>query len=109
MDDTFISWFLITELHIWMLCNRVMAVNNHDGTELRDVIIISLWNDCDQRMNMINVRRSWVLQTAVCDHCSSSCLPTKLRLHQLLTANSKTAACGKIEQWERVLKAEPAL
>ena len=66
-------------------------------------------HDCDQRMNMINVRRSWVLQTAVCDHCSSSCLPTKLRLHQLLTANSKTAACGKIEQWERVLKAEPAL
>ena len=53
MDDTFISWFLITELHIWMLCNRVMAVNNHDGTELRDVIIISLWNDCDQRMKKI--------------------------------------------------------
>ena len=28
---------------------------------------------------------------------------------QLLTANSKTAACGKIEQSERVLKAQPAL
>ena len=53
MDDTFISWFLITELHIWMLCNRVMAVNNHDGTELRDVIIISLWNDCDTRIKKI--------------------------------------------------------
>ena len=53
MDDTFISWFLITELHIWMLCNRFMAINNDDGTELRDVIILSLWNDCDTRIKKI--------------------------------------------------------
>ena len=53
MDDTFISWFLITELHIWMLCNRVMAINSHDGTELRDVVIMSLWSDCDTRMKKI--------------------------------------------------------
>ena len=31
MPDTFFSWFLVTELHIWLLGARLMQVNPRDG------------------------------------------------------------------------------
>uniref|UniRef100_A0A1B6C9K3 Ubiquinol-cytochrome c chaperone domain-containing protein n=1 Tax=Clastoptera arizonana TaxID=38151 RepID=A0A1B6C9K3_9HEMI len=44
MPDTFNSWFLITELHVWMLMVRCMA-EDEDGRKVRNGIVESMWQD----------------------------------------------------------------
>ena len=49
MDDTFFSWFLVTELHIWMLSVRLMAEGTEEGRHVRNSMVQGLWKDCDER------------------------------------------------------------
>lgn len=51
MPNTFNSWFLVTELHVWMVLTRVMAHNNDEeqGRILRNVIVEALWTDTNAR------------------------------------------------------------
>lgn len=52
LRDTFNSWFLITELHVWMLCTRVMqegADNKEDGRLMRNYLVEALWADVQVR------------------------------------------------------------
>lgn len=52
MKDSFNSWFLITELHVWLLACRVMQEgpnNNEDGRFLRNCIVETMWSDVQIR------------------------------------------------------------
>lgn len=52
LKDTFNSWFLVTELHVWLLCTRVMhegADNKEDGRFLRNCLVESMWSDVQSR------------------------------------------------------------
>lgn len=54
LPDTFYSWFVITELHIWMLSARAMAEGD-DGRLLRNSLIEALWGDVQQRTKKLGV------------------------------------------------------
>lgn len=52
LKDTFNSWFLVTELHVWLLLTRVMqegANSNEDGRFLRNCIVEAMWADVQTR------------------------------------------------------------
>lgn len=52
LPNTFNSWFLITELHVWMLLLRAMAEGSEAGEEgrhMRNCIVEALWNDVNIR------------------------------------------------------------
>lgn len=56
MPNTFNSWFLITELHVWLVLTRVMANTNDDtehGRMLRNVIVEALWTDANTRAKQL--------------------------------------------------------
>ncbi|KAF7408776.1 hypothetical protein HZH68_003698 [Vespula germanica] len=48
MADTFFSWFLITELHVWMLMVRFMAEGKY-GKIARNALVEALWDDVEVR------------------------------------------------------------
>ena len=54
MPDTFFSWFLITELHMWMLINRIMVNNDEDFEKVRNFMIATLWQDCQIRVKLLD-------------------------------------------------------
>ncbi|KAI8121331.1 hypothetical protein FF38_07049 [Lucilia cuprina] len=52
MPNTFNSWFLVTELHVWMLLLRSMAEGSEtgeDGRFLRNCIVEAMWGDVNTR------------------------------------------------------------
>lgn len=52
MPDTFNTWFLITELHVWMLLVRSMAEGAEKdaaGRYLRNCIVETMWDDVTTR------------------------------------------------------------
>lgn len=48
LPDTFNSWFLITELHLWMMFIRLMK-EGAEGSMIRNFIMEALWNDVEYR------------------------------------------------------------
>ncbi|XP_044261938.1 ubiquinol-cytochrome-c reductase complex assembly factor 1 [Tribolium madens] len=52
VPDTFYSWFVITELHIWMISARIMAEGDN-GRHLRNFLVEALWNDVGQRIKKL--------------------------------------------------------
>ncbi|XP_014602300.1 PREDICTED: ubiquinol-cytochrome-c reductase complex assembly factor 1 isoform X1 [Polistes canadensis] len=48
MPDTFYSWFLVTELHVWMLMVRFMAEGKY-GKIARNTLVEALWDDVEMR------------------------------------------------------------
>ena len=55
MPDTFYSWFLVTELHMWMVINRIMISNRTDDAEfVRQIMITALWQDCQIRVKLLD-------------------------------------------------------
>lgn len=48
MPDTFNSWFIITELHLWMIFVRLMNEGTQ-GTMIRNFVMEALWNDVEFR------------------------------------------------------------
>ncbi|GAB6024197.1 hypothetical protein CHUAL_008898 [Chamberlinius hualienensis] len=52
MQDTYFSWFLITELHTWMCMVRVMEEGD-DGKTVRNAIVEALWKDADVRAKKV--------------------------------------------------------
>lgn len=52
LKDTFNSWFLVTELHVWLLCTRVMqegASDKEDGRFIRNCLVEAMWADVSAR------------------------------------------------------------
>lgn len=56
LSDTFYSWFVITELHIWMVIVRCMAEGDV-GPKIRNKIVEALWADVRQRVKQIGVSK----------------------------------------------------
>jgi len=52
MPDTFFSWFLVTELHIWLLGARLMQ-EGEAGRMVRNSMVEALWTDCENRAKAI--------------------------------------------------------
>jgi len=52
MPDTFYSWFLVTELHVWLLGVRLMA-EGEEGRLVRNSMVEALWADCENRAKAI--------------------------------------------------------
>ncbi|XP_018332091.1 ubiquinol-cytochrome-c reductase complex assembly factor 1 [Agrilus planipennis] len=48
LPDTFYSWYVITELHVWMLIARLMAEGER-GKFLKKRLINCFWNDAQMR------------------------------------------------------------
>ncbi|XP_019698073.1 ubiquinol-cytochrome-c reductase complex assembly factor 1 isoform X2 [Harpegnathos saltator] len=48
MPDTLYSWFLVTELHVWMLMVRYMA-EKKNGQFMRNEIVTAMWDDTKAR------------------------------------------------------------
>lgn len=55
LPDTFYSWFVITEVHVWMLSVRAMAEGD-DGRFIRNSVVEALWTDVGLRAKKIGVR-----------------------------------------------------
>ncbi|KAL7734647.1 hypothetical protein ACLKA6_010948 [Drosophila palustris] len=52
LPNTFNSWFLVTELHVWLLLMRSMAEGSEtgeDGRFLRNCIVEAMWGDVNTR------------------------------------------------------------
>lgn len=52
LKDSFNSWFLITELHVWLLCTRLMqegTEDKEDGRFLRNCLVETMWGDVQSR------------------------------------------------------------
>lgn len=54
LSDTFFSWFVVTELHIWMLMIRCMS-EGPDGRLLRNFLVETLWADASIRAKKVEV------------------------------------------------------
>lgn len=54
LQDTFYTWFVITELHVWMLMVRFMA-EGKDGREVRNRILQAMWVDVEHRAKKLGV------------------------------------------------------
>ena len=66
MPDTFYSWFLITELHVWMLMVRFMAEGAY-GKVVRNNIVDAMWTDVMVRVNKLghiaaNVKKKQIIE-----------------------------------------------
>lgn len=54
MSDTLFSWFLVTELHVWMLMVRYMA-EGKSGNFIRNEIVTAMWDDTKARTEQLGV------------------------------------------------------
>jgi len=48
LPDTYFSWFLVTELHVWLCLVRVMH-EGEEGRRVRNAIVETLWRDADAK------------------------------------------------------------
>jgi len=48
LPDTFYSWFLVMEVHIWMLMVRLMD-EGEEGRYVRNCLVEAMWEDVDHR------------------------------------------------------------
>ena len=49
LPDTFFSWYMVSELHLWMISVRLMSEDCNDCQEVRNWMLKQFWNDCDAR------------------------------------------------------------
>lgn len=57
MPDTFNSWFLVTELHCWLILTRVMeegSESGQDGRFMRNCIVEAMWADVQARAKKLS-------------------------------------------------------
>lgn len=57
LKNTFNSWFVVTELHVWMLCVRAMGEGpgaEDDGRFMRNEFIRLMWKETQSRINKLD-------------------------------------------------------
>lgn len=52
LPNTYNSWFLVTELHVWMAIARVMAIEEN-GRTIRSSIVETMWQDATTRAKQL--------------------------------------------------------
>lgn len=62
--DTFNTWFLITELHIWMMMVRAMGELN-DRDIIRNTIVEAMWADVQMRAEKLSPTRKTEIRKQV--------------------------------------------
>lgn len=55
LPDTLFSWFLVTELHCWLVMTRAMA-EGEEGRVMRNGLVEALWQDVATRIRRMEVR-----------------------------------------------------
>lgn len=60
MSNTFASWFIIMEIHLYMLMVRSMAEEN-DPIFIRNSIVEEMYRDCAQRVKKLSTGQSSTL------------------------------------------------
>merc|ERR1712083_784665 len=53
LPDTFRSWFIVSELHIYMICNRLLVGQLHDAQRVKTVLVKALWEDVLERIKLL--------------------------------------------------------
>lgn len=66
LPDTFNSWFIVTELHIWMLMVRVMDEGD-DGRYIRNCIVASLWDDTREKIKKLGAEHYYTARDQLTD------------------------------------------
>merc|ERR1712241_350394 len=66
LPDTFMSWFLVSELHIYMVCNRILVGQTAEGQRIKTAIVKSFWFDVLERVKLLadiptKKRRAYVI------------------------------------------------
>jgi len=64
MPDTFYSWFLLTELHVWMLMARLMA-DHENGRYMRNSLVEAMWQDVTARSKKLGTEHASVVRTQI--------------------------------------------
>lgn len=54
ISDSFYSWFVLTELHVWMMMCRLMA-EGKEGRFARNELVKMLWEDCGERLKLYKI------------------------------------------------------
>ncbi|XP_071959667.1 ubiquinol-cytochrome-c reductase complex assembly factor 1-like [Antedon mediterranea] len=57
MSDTLFSWFLVTQLHVWM-CMVRLRQEGREGKYLTHYLILSMWTDIAERGRVMNIPTS---------------------------------------------------
>lgn len=55
MKDTFFSWYLVTELHVWMVMLRCMQMQDDRGMKFRNKLLNVFWTDVDMRSKKLGL------------------------------------------------------
>ncbi|CAG9765169.1 unnamed protein product [Ceutorhynchus assimilis] len=66
LPDTFYSWFVITEMHIWMLSARAMAEETN-GPILRNSIVEALWADVAKRTKRLGAANPSIMRSQIAE------------------------------------------
>jgi len=53
MPDTYYSWWLVTELHAWMLSVRLSVGNSREGLFCRNQMVETIYTDMDERAKKV--------------------------------------------------------
>ena len=53
LPDTYQSWFLVSELHVYLVSNRLMVNQSDEGEIIRNSMIRSMWIDCQERIKLL--------------------------------------------------------
>lgn len=64
LPDTFNSWFIVTELHVWLMMIRCMAEGDK-GKIVRNNMVKALWEDCSQRGKKLHTKEDPVNERIV--------------------------------------------
>lgn len=70
LPNTFNSWFLVTELHVWMLLVRAMAEGsekNEDGRFMRNNIVEAMWTDVNIRAKKLCMSNPSAIRLQISD------------------------------------------
>ncbi|KAG5318388.1 UQCC1 factor, partial [Pseudoatta argentina] len=54
LPDTFFAWFLVTELHVWMIMIRYMT-DEKDGKAIRNYVVATMWQDTQARIENLGL------------------------------------------------------
>ncbi len=52
IKDTYFSWFIVAELHIWMVGARLMSEECADCQKVRNLMLQYFWEDCEARLGI---------------------------------------------------------
>jgi len=58
LPDTYYSWFLVSELHLWMVSVRLMSEGCKDCQEVRNWMVKTFWEDCDVRAKEVGEKNT---------------------------------------------------